>query len=42
MPLKKVREKEKKKDKENLLSLGIDPQIFRLRSEVQSIAPQLY
>ena len=27
---------------ENPNSLGIDPKTFRFRSEVQSIAPQLY
>ena len=30
MLLKTVRKKEKKKDKENLLSLGVDLQSFRL------------
>ena len=29
-------------EKEKFLSLGIDPKPFRFRSEVQSIAPQLY
>ena len=42
MLLKTVRKKEKKKDKENLLSLGVDLQSFRLWGEVKSISPQLY
>ena len=38
----KIKKKREKEREENLLSLGIDPQTFRVRSELQSIAPQLY
>ena len=43
MLLTKIKKKKREKEREeNLLSLGIDPQTFRVRSELQSIAPQLY
>ena len=42
MLLTKIKKKREKEREENLLSLGIDPQTFRVRSELQSIAPQLY